>query len=219
MPKNRLRIHSGFTLIELLVVLAVIAIFIGVFASALRPGSPTVAVEGAQAQLASLITQARGVATSRGAEARLVVNADPGNPDRYLRYAGIVYNDPDEGWVAATDGVSFPSGVFVVPPTDPSVVEGVNWDSRLNSSFSDSSSAMSLQYISNEAEDYYYIEFTDRGLVPQTPGSPTLISVSVAQPGADGSGLEFTTPGATRGAILRQYGSFVLLNEPNAYPD
>ena len=79
MDSSRRTSRSAFTLVELLVVLAVIAVFVGVFATALRPGNPSVAVQGAQSQLASLLTQARGVAVLKGARTRLIVNADPDN--------------------------------------------------------------------------------------------------------------------------------------------
>ncbi len=224
MPLYRSSSRSGFTLIELLVVLGVIAVFIGVFATALRPGNPTVAVEGAQAQVASLFTQARGVALKQGAETRLIVNANPSNPDRYLRFLGIVYGvdtdddgEPDD-WIAATDGVTLPGSVYVVPPDEVGTPDGMTWDSKLNSSFSDASETDPIQYISNQTEDYYYITFTSRGLVPQdTDDPPIILSVSTAVPQGDGTVLVFDAPGATRGAILRQYGSFVLLNEPDAY--
>lgn len=228
MPLYRSSSRSGFTLIELLVVLGVIAVFIGVFATALRPGNPTVAVEGAQAQVASLFTQARGVALKQGAETRLIVNANPSNPDRYLRFLGIVYDGNTDGdndggtgndWIAATDGVTLPGSVYVVPPDGVGTPDGMTWESKLNSSFSDSSETDSLQYISNEPEDYYYITFTSRGLVPQDTEIILSVSTAVSQPQGDGIDLAFDAPGATRGAILRQYGSFVLLNEPDAYPE
>ncbi len=225
MPLYRSSSRSGFTLIELLVVLGVIAVFIGVFATALRPGNPTVAVEGAQAQVASLFTQARGVALKQGAETRLIIHADPSNPDRYLRFLGIVYGvdtdddgEPDD-WIAATDGVTLPGSVYVVPPDGVGTPDGMTWESKLNSSFSDSSETDSLQYISNEPEDYYYITFTSRGLVPQDTEIILSVSTAVSQPQGDVIDLAFDAPGATRGAILRQYGSFVLLNEPDAYPE
>jgi len=219
-------------LIELLVVLAVIAVFVGAFATALRPGSPTAAVEGAQAQVASLLTQARGVATTRGANTRLIVHADyEENPDRFLRFVGIVYwgdtddnGEPDD-WVAATDGITLSNGVYFVPPSGnpPGGIsieylgDWTNPVNPVNSRFSAGSGLDDIQYISNEGADFYFLEFSSRGLVTTTGGSPVL-SVSTAQLRPDLNSLQFDNKGSTRGAILRQYGSFVLLNEPAAYP-
>lgn len=224
MASTRATSRSGFTLVELLVVLAVIAIFVGVFATALRPGSPTVAVEGGQSQVASLLTQARGVAVLKGSPTRLIIHADPDNRDRFLRFAGIVYRDEDTGeWEPAMDGITLPNGVYFVPPAVPGA-DGVgttddDWDSRVVSRFSDTDTEMNEAYISNEGEDYYYVEFDERGLVPQdaTSGSP-IVSVATGQPGSDGAGVNFDNSAVARGAILRQYGSFVLLNSESAYP-
>ncbi|MFP4352737.1 MAG: Tfp pilus assembly protein FimT/FimU [Puniceicoccaceae bacterium] len=216
--------RSAFTLIELLVVLAVIAVFVGAFATALGPGNPTVAVQGAQSQLASLLTQARGVAVLRGAETRLIVHADPDNPDRFLRFAGIVYDaneDPsgDPEWEAATDGGSLPNGVYFVPPSG-SLLSNVSydddWDERVRSRFSGADTDR-LQYISNDPEDYFYLTFNERGLVEDAE-SPVL-AVANARPEPDENWrLVFENSGAARGAIVRLYGSFVLLNESDAFP-
>ena len=213
--------RTAFTLVELLVVLAVIAIFVGAFATALRPGNPTVAVQGAQANFASLLTQARGVAVLKGADTRLIVNANPDNPDRFLRFAGIVFdanNDPDNpDWRAATDGVSLPNGVFVIPPSAGDGVTLDDWDSNVVSRFS-STSTDSFEYISNASEPYYYVSFDRRGLVPQDAGPP-ILAVGTAQPSSDGTGLNFDNPNSARGLIVRLYGSFVLLNEAAAFPN
>ncbi len=215
--------RSAFTLVELLVVLGVIAIFVGAFATALRPGNPSVAVQGAQANFAALLTQARGVAVLKGADTRLIVHADPDNPDRFLRFAGIVFdanNDPDNpDWRAATDGISLPNGVFVVPPAEASLSEVSyedDWDDRVRSRFSGTSTEL-MEYISNDEEDYYYVTFNQRGLVEDAE-SP-LLAVATAQPGPDGVGLNFDNSGAASGLIVRLYGSFVLLNEAAAFPD
>ncbi len=221
--------RSAFTLVELLVVLGVMALFVGVFATALRPGNPTVAVEGAQAQLASLLTQTRGVALLERSHARLIINNNPDNPDRYLRFAGIVYdanedgdNDPetDPDWRPATDGISLPNGVFFVPPGAEIVPESeIPWNPDVESRFS-SNSTENFEYISNTDEPYYYVEFRPNGTVPQTasPGGSPIVSVSTGQPRSDGTGVLFDNPKATRGAIVRQYGSFVLLNGTEAFP-
>jgi prepilin-type N-terminal cleavage/methylation domain-containing protein len=197
--------RSAFTLIELLVVLGIMALFIGVFSTALRPGSPTVAVEGAQAQLASLLTQARGVAVLKNAQTRLIIHNDDTNPDRYLRFAGIVYMGDKDGdgtdeWTPATDGVLLPNMVYAYTGAP----------SNMDSGFD-------VQYISNSTEGYAYIEFNPNGTVEQVSSKSPVLAVGSGQPGPDGVGVEFDSENI-RGAIVRQYGSFVLLNEPDAFP-
>jgi len=210
MVPHQKNVRSAFTLIELLVVLGVMAIFVGVFATALRPGSPTVAVEGAQSQLASLLTQARGVAVLKRADTRLIIHADINNPERYLRFAGIVYwgdtnddGEPDD-WVPATDGITLPQSVYAYGD-NPAVLE----------------SGFSLAYISNDIEEYVYVSFRSNGTVSTISGEPPIVAVSSGDPDFNGGGqLTGITRNAdnVRGAIIRQYGSFVLLNEPAAFP-
>lgn len=207
-PKSQ---RSAFTLIELLVVLGVMAIFIGVFATALRPGSPTVVVEGAQSQLASLLTQARGVAILKGAETRLIIHADPTNPERYLRFAGIVYWDDknengemdDDEWVPAMDGITLPKSVYAYVHDDD--------DSPANLE-----TGFVLEYISNNPEEYDYIRFYPNGTVPDINSNSPILAISSGEgvPGEEPVRNEKTN----RGAIVRQYGSFVLLNEEEAFP-
>ncbi len=235
MSSPRFPSRSAFTLIELLVVMAVIAIFIGVFSGALRPGSPTVAVEGGQSTVAALLSQARGVAVLKDADTFLIIHADPDDPDRFLRFASIIYDaneDGDNDWTtdfvydSATDGVSLSNGVYFVPP-DGSLSGEVEfsddptpWDSAVNSSFSNGDAVLQVDFLSNEPEDYFFVHFNRRGLVPQTAtrvGSP-IISVATAQPAGDGTGLRFDNAAVARGAIVRQYGSFVLLNDTDEFP-
>lgn len=197
--------RSAFTLIELLVVLGIMALFVGVFATALRPGSPTVAVEGAQAQLASLLTQARGVALLKNSPSRLIINTNSANPDRYLRFAGIVYDDdPDpnaEDWQAATDGITLPQMTYAYTDGPANMEQNFN-----------------LAYISNSSENYAYIEFNENGTVSPIGGESPRLAVASGAPGPDGTGVEHDDTNVM-GAIIRQYGSFVLLNEPDAFPD
>ena len=201
---------------ELLVVLAVIAIFVGVFATAIRPGNPSVAVQGAQSQLAGLLTQTRGVAILRNAPARLIVNVDADDRDRYLRFLGIVYQDPDNpgNWLAATDGITLPGGAYVVTPS-PNVAEDVSWNANAVSRFS-TGSPFSIPYLSTTAQSYEFIEYQPNGTI--SAASSPVLAVASAQVSSDGQELEFIEPGNVRGVIVRPYGSFVLLNEPAAFP-
>jgi len=197
--------------------MAVIAIFVGVFATALRPGNPSVAVQGAQAQIAGLLTQTRGVAILRNRPARLIVNVDADDRDRYLRFLGIVYSeDPDGGgpWLAATDGITLPGGAYVVTPS-PNVADEVSWDSNAVSRFSDGS-PFSIAYLSSTAQPYEFIQYRPNGTIAAA-NSP-ILAVASAQTSSDGTQIEFIEPGNVRGAIVRPYGSFVLLNEPAAFP-
>jgi len=197
----------------------VMAIFVGVFATALRPGSPTVAVEGAQAQIASLLTQARGVAVLKGAETRLIVNNNSDNRDRYLRFAGIVYwvdrDDDDvmdlDEWEPATDGITLPQGVYAYVEDPANMARAASGPGGTGAGFS-------IPYISSEDENYAYVQFEPNGTVRPIDGASPILAVSSGTPGDDGSLTDLNrNEDNIRGAIVRQYGSFVLLNDATAF--
>ena len=105
--------RRGFTLFELLAVVALMAAVVSVAVGGLR-GATGVARDAAVALLASRVAEARQLATSRGEPVRLLVCADPAQPERYLRF--VVIAVPDGGGWRATDGGSFlPADVVVLP--------------------------------------------------------------------------------------------------------
>ena len=175
------------------------------------------AVEGAQAQLASMLTQTRGVALTKRANARLIIHDDlNANPERYLRFAGIVYDANTDGdgnpvtnpnWLAATDGITLPSQAYAF----------VDDFANMNTT------GFSLDYLSNSAENYAYIEFTSNGTVALISGESPRLAVSSGQPDINPttgqlSGID-RNENNVRGAIIRRYGAFVLLNENDAFPN
>lgn len=116
------RMAAGFTLFELLAVVGLMAAVVAIGVAGLRGGGPGAARDGAVALLASRLAEARLLATSRGEPARLMIQADPGQPERFLRY--VVVATPVDGVWRPTDGGSFlPPGVIVLPP-EPCGTEG-----------------------------------------------------------------------------------------------
>lgn len=106
---------GGFTLLELL---AVVGLSVGVFAvglMGLRRSATGTAREAAVALLAARVVEARSLALGRGEAVRLLVHADPAQPDRYLRF--LVLAVPTEsGWRASDSGSPLPDGWVVLPP-------------------------------------------------------------------------------------------------------
>lgn len=106
---------AGFTLFELLVVVGLMAAATAVAVTCLRGGGQGAARDAAIALLASRVAEARGLAVSRGTSARLLVHADPVQPERYLRY--VVVCAPDgAAWRPVDSGSLLPDGVVVLPP-------------------------------------------------------------------------------------------------------
>jgi len=115
-PPSTEKVRTGFTLFELLAVVALMAAVVAVAVGGLRGGS-SVARDASVAVLASRVAEARQLATSRGEPVRLLVCADPAQPERYLRLVAIAV--PDGGGWRATDGGSLlPADVVVLPASD-----------------------------------------------------------------------------------------------------
>lgn len=124
---------GGFTLFELLAVVALMAVVVAVTVGGLRGSGTGVARDAAVAMMASRVTEARQLATSRGEPVRLLVCADTAQPERYLRFVAIAVPDGG-GWRVADGGSHLPEGVVVLPdvalPTNgPGAVrrEGDDW--------------------------------------------------------------------------------------------
>ena len=105
-----LRTIPAYTLIELLVVAALIGVLAGTVGLALRSPDDGMALQVAQATLASLCSAARGRAALTGRDARLLIAADPADLECHLRYLQIVHEDPagSDHWRAEGSGVYLP---------------------------------------------------------------------------------------------------------------
>lgn len=106
--------RTGFTLFELLAVVALMAAVVAVAVGGLRGGGASVARDAAVALLASRVVEARALATGRGEPARLMIHADPAQPERYLRFVVVAVPD-GSGWRPGDGGSFLPEGVIVLP--------------------------------------------------------------------------------------------------------
>lgn len=100
----------GFTLIETLVVVGLIAVLAALLAGGLRP-SGTMPLQTAQAVLAHLVTAARAQANASGCAVRLLIHADPANPERFRRMIAMQRESPDTAGEWSTVG-----RVTLLPP-------------------------------------------------------------------------------------------------------
>ena len=81
---SRLILNKGFTLLELLVVLAVMGVMMGLVGFSLAGGGGN-ELGAAQRELLGII-QKPTQATLSGQEARIIVNNDPADKEKYHRF-------------------------------------------------------------------------------------------------------------------------------------
>ncbi|MFP4260957.1 MAG: prepilin-type N-terminal cleavage/methylation domain-containing protein [Opitutales bacterium] len=163
--------RSAFTLIELLVVISIILIAASILFVGGRGGGGA-KLSTAQRIVSSIAQGARGQAILKNAKTRLIIYSDnntgsDSDPDKMLRYFGIIYADPESAdmskpdWIAGTKGTYLPEGIYFDPDGGPDAAIGSNpWDD---------SNTMNLEYprASAQAEgsgpEYYYYSFNRNG--------------------------------------------------------
>ncbi len=124
---------KGFTLIEMLVVITIMGILMTMAASVLDDIGKGRTVEAAVSDLEGMLQEAQATAIGNDTSTRVVIVDDPGDTSRdskHLRYAVVMmlskkeksrgnYDGTDvstEGrWRSASNGKSFPNGVFFSP--------------------------------------------------------------------------------------------------------
>lgn len=109
--------NKAFTLFEILVVLLVMVVIAGMAYLSLAKSSGDRALERGAEMLHSMVRVARTQAIMNGTYARLIINADSGDPEAYLRKVGVMIRDDqkDDFWYAVERGGFLPEGVFLVP--------------------------------------------------------------------------------------------------------
>ncbi len=233
-PENRdsccRRRARGFTLIELLVVLGIIAVVVAGVGLALRGGDDTVALGSAQRTMSSLLTATRAQAIMNGTHARLIVHVDQNDPDRYLRFAGIVREQREADgsafsprrWEPTSEGTSLPRGTYFVPDsgaTVPGNLFGGNWNLG-GDAFSNYPGTMLLNYprtpqgqnyeTEGGGPEWAYYEFGPNGELTTGAGAVQIVlTVGRRTPGTP----ELGNPENVRGLIVRPIGTFHLVDD------
>ncbi len=208
------RFAAGFTLVEMLVVVGIIMVVAGTLGLVLRAPGEGVALQAGQATLAALCTAARGRAAVTGAEARLVVSADPADAAGRLRYLQVVHADPAGSghWLAEGGGWVLPAGIYVVPPTAAAVPGEPGWpEARCSTALAPAAETMTINGVA--AGSFFSVAFTPRGT---TRGGSVVLACGGVSEGAGGPRLAFGHPDRVRGVRLRVSGALTLIDEAAA---
>lgn len=204
------RRRRGFTLIELLVVIGIVLIVAGVGLVSLRT-SPAAALQSAQGTVSSLMTATRAHAAITGRNARLLVWADPAQPDSYLRRVAVAFQDESGNWLTSSEGTVLPRGVYVVPQATPvPVASGVTWPANdsLRSNFSNFPAGVPGNLtVNGQPGTFLWIDVTFRG----TTATGRRLLLGTAE--VTSSGPAFNNPDALRGFVLSAYAVQTLIDD------
>jgi len=205
--------RTGFTLFELLAVVGLMAAVVAISAACLRSGGSGAARDAAVALLASRVAEARALATSLGEPARLMVHADPAQPEHYLRFV-IVAVPAGAGWRPSDGGSFLPEGVVVLPqdpltPTGPGAVQRVGDDWSRGSGGALRSTALRTYAVSGTepavlgTTDWLVVHFSPTG---GALGGDLVVAAGRRQGEAVPATVVCGQPDAVAGLSLSQYG-------------
>jgi len=207
--------RAAFTLIELLVVISIILIATSILFVGGGGGGDGVKLSSAQRVVSSMAQGVRGQALLKAQRARLIIYSESNTeePDKMLRFFGIIYEDPDieNQWLAATQGTSLPEGIYF----DPDLSEDNNWQGL----------TMNLEYPRQSSQpengpQYYYYEFNPNGTMASGfENSWMVLRAGTLKP--DGSGElavsfdEEAKANLKSALIFRRVGSTTLVTDPD----
>jgi prepilin-type N-terminal cleavage/methylation domain-containing protein len=214
---------SAFTLIELLVVISIILVASSIIFIGGNSGDGA-KLSSSQRIVSGIAQGARGQAILKNAETRLIIyagsdlNPSPGGePDKWLRYFGIVYADPNDpnpanptNWIAATQGTYLPEGIY------------------FNKDLSDNNdwtvSTMNLEYprATSQSEggtdQYYYYKFNSNGTMATGFANAWLVlQAGTLRPVSGTLSVDFSEEDNTNlksALIFRRVGTTTPVNDP-----
>ncbi len=113
----RIRRKKAFTLLEVVITLSIIVVLGSFVYFGGDYGSESRALQRAATDLHMLLRTARSQAILDGRDARLIINIDEDDSNRFLRYAGVIVRDENNPalWKATHGGLVLPEGIYVVP--------------------------------------------------------------------------------------------------------
>lgn len=218
--------HLGFTMIELLVVISIILIAASIIF--LGTGGGDGAKLSSSLRIVSGLAQgARGQAILKNATVRLIIYAETNtsaaaDPEKMLRYFGVIYrvqDDPVTGaarWVAANQGTYLPEGIYFNPEL--SAAQAGPW-ARANTMPLD---FPRTQPLSGGSETYYFYEFSRNGTMATNPfdfqNAWLVLQAGTLRPASGGAlrvdFLDEDKENLKAALIFRRAGTTTLVSEP-----
>ena len=230
-----IRRQSAFTLLELLVVVGLIAMASFLLVD-LGDGGKAAALKSSQALVGNLVTAARTKASASGCKTRLLVHADPSQPERYLRLVVLQLarqpgSSPAE-W-GTTQLVFLPVGIYVVPGS----LAGLANDPPSWKRSSDITADLVSDLFANQSLAYALegdpvaqlwtgVAFTPNGTLAALAGGPPpkgALVITIGRPRASGRyavgqpPVQLLEPPRVRGLMLSAYGVPALLDDRSAF--
>lgn len=227
---------KAFTLLELLVVIGLIAGLVSLLVASLAGGGKAAALQSAQSTVANLFTAARTKAPALNRKVRLLVHADPSQPERFLRL--LVLQVGRQSGPSPTDwdtvqSVTLPPETCVMPASLAGLVSNPTaWKRATNPDadlVSDLFTNQSLSYPLEgdaAAQAWTGVAFTPNGTLaalgagPPPKGYVVVARAQVRPPGTFTAGeppLLPVNPESVRGLVLSAYGVPALLAERSAF--
>jgi prepilin-type N-terminal cleavage/methylation domain-containing protein len=218
---NRIRRQYAFTLVELLVVISIILIassivFIG------GGGGDSAKLSSSLRITSGVAKGARGQAILKNAKTRLIIHNDlDANVDKYRRFIGIVYADTsraiDSDWIAATQGIYLPEGIYFDPVASAAGGSGSGWSPG---------NTMSIEYprsvakVEGTGEVFFYYEFNSNGTMATGFENDWLvIRAGTLRPNSGGDidiEIEDDQEALKAGLIFRRVGTTTPVTDPEA---
>jgi hypothetical protein len=217
----------------LLVVLALVAATSLLVAGGMA-GGKTTRLRSSQAIMANLVTAARAKAAATGRKTRVLVNADPGEPQRALRFVVLQVASPaDPAAWATAQSFLLPPGTYVAPGSLTGLIsDPAQWKrlSNLEDELaSDLFANQSLAYVLDgdaTAQLWTGVAFTPNGTLASLAGGPppkgsVVIARGAPRPaGTYAAGqmpVQLEDPAQVCGLLLSAYGVPALLDDRSAF--